>query len=1332
MPKNTKSIALKALLITLTAGLISLFASTAYGYYDTSITFPTCSLGIYPYNPTGTVVGPLDAQWFNLFEGNNNSTCTAHLQYPNQYTPQPPLVNQNPLASTAGVGDKKAPEARHNHIYHNASREDTFYYKTFMDRFQVILEQDALINTDKYNLVCYTPKNGGGFIETPGCNGSIPSEWGGTNISYNPSTGVITWKYATSGSGRPMMWGKNPSIGTSNGLIQASVKLISKNNPQDIWSGTTTSRVLIRDLATLKNTGDPLNSPSCTNDGTSSSNYDYDGNWCTLPAPNYSGVEGTLNDSSTGNKTYYWYRIGVVGTVWRKPPPVEACDSIDISPTGPFVETELPKTINITPHTTGGLTLDYKWTADNSGGFISFDNVAYNGSPYFETSTSTILNKLKALTGPVTVTVTAVKKSDHSKVYTGGCQKQITITKTPGPACNSLQFTDADSQDGILDAVSGQTFTHTFTISSDPASGLQYRWTTSSASGKFDTTHNSPYTTSAKQVTYTDTNPIDGTTITVTAVDANGNAVNTTLCQKSVKLKVTPPPEGQCLNLNPSISKQPINPGDTVTLGGAPTYSYPATPQQIRWSETGNGYFTNVPGSPATCTTPATAAVNAAHSANTEILAPYTCSYYYTAATAGDTVSMEARPNTPINSNCLTTYTVTTETQNAECSYLTLDPQELYENDQDTDLTAHAYFTYGGPYNIKVKWEATNGDLDLYEKTDSSNNNFINTFQPNNNDNQSSVSVWVDQILSPNVGIGNCAAKITRYTPPEQDKCHKIHVYENSDGESCVDVTQGKYNGKFTWVFDGDKQSPTWSCVTIPSDTSWEVYATDEPNNNDCKASGYSEKRPPRVSKSVRPAGKGSYIQVISIPSNQEQVDYRIQFDTDSNSPTSAIITDDISNGSIDGITMPGNNGSTGHIDYVSGSQSVERPNGSKVPVCHDNEDENCYTGDIGHGGIRLVKVTGTVIIFYRGQINETAITADICKLGTVCQEKYTNSAKVEYWFTDSDDNETDHKFTTSKDALVQIFCQYILTRAAGDIYLETDLNAGVDIRMCSKYTSTTGIIITPGQPKQPDIVSTGQSTIMSLNHEICTAGQSGLIPEALKSFYGQTVSELSSQICEVKLQPGTAWQQKTITNDIAENKTRISRWEPDYSGMNVNMSSVKLDSQYADKKVYHVKDGNLTIDQQYLLSDGEGAKTIIVENGDLYINDNISYGTCLADKQPCTVNDIASLAFIVLNGSIYVDPSVTEMSGVYFVQEGDRADSGRLYSLNNEPSYNQLIVYGSVYGDIEPLFLNRLFAGDPTLEEAGIVVRFDERIILNTPPGLRDVISYSSTEVAR
>ncbi|PJA92578.1 MAG: hypothetical protein CO133_02430, partial [Candidatus Komeilibacteria bacterium CG_4_9_14_3_um_filter_37_5] len=436
MKKQTK---MKKVLLTIATLAIALTAQITFAAYDDSFTYSTCSLGIYPYNPIGTSVNELNKQWFNLFPGPNKN-CTNHLVYSDQYTPNPPLTKDNPLVNTKGVENIKAENARHNHIYHNATKEDNYYYKTWIDRFEITLKEDTLNNTDKANVVCYTPKEGEGEIVTPGCNGKV-NEWGGTDISYNQSTGVITWKFAVdNGKGRPAVWGNNPSLKTKNGLFPASVKLISKNNPQEIWSATTTSRILIRDQAILKGTAEKakiLNKKginACANDATSNSTYDYKGTWCTLPSPNIKGVLGNLNDASTGNKTYYWFRIGIVGTVWENPTPkaAAACESITISPTelNKSGKTNLTATVNFNDNKQYKTTV--AWTAANG-----------NVNPQSEEQTNNTFDSIFTISNPkanasVTAKVTAV---DGAKLKGTKCAAGLTITtesQNDNKTCSSL------------------------------------------------------------------------------------------------------------------------------------------------------------------------------------------------------------------------------------------------------------------------------------------------------------------------------------------------------------------------------------------------------------------------------------------------------------------------------------------------------------------------------------------------------------------------------------------------------------------------------------------------------------------------------------------------------------------------------------------------------------------------------------------------------------------------------------------------------------------------------------------------------------------------------
>lgn len=334
--KNSKIAILFGLIV------ITLTTNSTFAAY-TPISRNTCALSIHPYNPTAVgadIIGPTDSQWFNIFS-QGTSECNDHVKYPNSYTPQPPNKIDLPLKSIPGINEKSSPETIHNHKYFNDSVQDNYYYKSFTDSFQIILESDTLNNTDLSKLVCYSPGEGGTIRTTNGCSGTL-ADWGGTEITFDQSTGVINWKFATSGAGRPRLYGINPGLHGKTGVLDTNneqnrklefgVKLTSKNVNSDVWTATTTSRTLVRDQAILTTIANlfpnPDDIPACTNDGTSTSNNDYS-KWCTLPDSRI-GASSQIEEKnvqsysvngksySTGGKSYYWKQVGVATTAWNK------------------------------------------------------------------------------------------------------------------------------------------------------------------------------------------------------------------------------------------------------------------------------------------------------------------------------------------------------------------------------------------------------------------------------------------------------------------------------------------------------------------------------------------------------------------------------------------------------------------------------------------------------------------------------------------------------------------------------------------------------------------------------------------------------------------------------------------------------------------------------------------------------------------------------------------------------------------------------------------------------------------------------------------------------
>ncbi|MFC1749052.1 hypothetical protein ACFL2V_09630, partial [Pseudomonadota bacterium] len=813
--------------------------------------------------------------------------------------------------------------------------------------------------------------------------------------------------------------------------------------------------------------------------------------------------------------------------------------------------------------------------------------------------------------------------------------------------------------------------------------------------------------------------------VSVRVTDIDG-ADNSPICSQGREVTIT---NLRCEDLNlyfdgERYNGETLEPGQQVLLSAYPENTDKSAVPRIRWSESGYGFFmptTQSARNPA-CLGPLPLGVSR------------NCQYTYTAPNDENaTVRIEAEPNFRNVPDCIAEIPVRERQYDDVCEELILDPPYIRRNSETTDFTASLRFTSRDSYDVTLGWHGTNEGFVSESTTGSStgiDNIFRRIMEP---EIVSSGQVWLEEVDSPlYIDLGDCADRVTIQLQPVI--CEWLDLY-TINGQACFDVDPN-YNGEWVyWTIGNDAfiAPDDVECQPVPPLTDVHVWATDI-----CQDGLTTDEPPPEINKYVRsvvPFRRFDTSTTTSAYQDEVLIDYLIEFIP--HFTTTATITDPIAYG-IEGEIYPTGKYEPGTLLYAD-SLEVERvlENGDVRTLSHCSEttiQENCWYGDIGHpAGIELVEVNDPIRILYQGEIINSSVNEKKCadEDNPACYEFYRNRAAIQEWHTQYSDNLGPFY---SNEAYVYLYCQYILARAAGDVFLERELDFGIDTEVC-EVPNITGPPVVPRPPTPPDIVSTGLTeSIVTIRHEICAKGQAGDLDESLSYYYGKDiVGNMSSEICEIGLQTGESWRQSVITNTIDENKTRISRWGADFN-LSVPLTTVlnRLETQ----NVVHINNGDLTVGTNLIWNDGKGAKTIIVENGDLIINKNIEYGACLPPSA-CTVNDIASLAFIVLNGNVYVDPSVETMAGVYFVQEGDdEGTTGNLYSgspsSNDQQSFVSLKVFGSIYGDIEPLFKNRIFAGDPREEEGGIVIRFDERVILNTPPGLSDILDISSLEVAR
>lgn len=316
-------------------------AESEYGYGQ------NCTLFTLPYNPDANdILDNSDSPYINFL---SSDECDQHLTYPNQYSPQPPIALENPVNS--GSEKKKLSVATHEHAYVNDSDYNnppkTYYYKSFIDRFEITIQPDGFLNLYANSITCnYIGSN----ADLADCDGYAPDLYGGTKVTKvsnsQNKTITITWDFAQNvtynNGGRPSRYGNNgqnfvsydqngtPSFidltKPENRKMEFHVNLPTKDNGE-IWSATTTARVLLANQAILQRNYSLNHDKGCTLPGGFSNN---ENGWCYISPP--AGYETEVVQTPSGSYTFYWYPIGSVATVWRKPPPSYDDNPPDVLP----------------------------------------------------------------------------------------------------------------------------------------------------------------------------------------------------------------------------------------------------------------------------------------------------------------------------------------------------------------------------------------------------------------------------------------------------------------------------------------------------------------------------------------------------------------------------------------------------------------------------------------------------------------------------------------------------------------------------------------------------------------------------------------------------------------------------------------------------------------------------------------------------------------------------------------------------------------------------------------------------------------------------------------
>jgi hypothetical protein len=566
-------------------------------------------------------------------------------------------------------------------------------------------------------------------------------------------------------------------------------------------------------------------------------------------------------------------------------------------------------------------------------------------------------------------------------------------------------------------------------------------------------------------------------------------------------------------------------------------------------------------------------------------------------------------------------------------------------------------------------------------------------------------------------------------------KLDKNHFERSQDNEVCItDINPDDYPANEVEVSTDSGESETVSvdedgCFVINEELLEDATRVDVFLADDCEASLTREVRPPSFSKNVKDRDGAAFARRAIANWTDEKVFYQITYEhrDDVDVDIDVTITDTIgTDGYIQGYIADvndadlSNNEEGGRIYYEDDSMNVWVEGEGNISNCEDTSGDLCYYGEIGStGGVTVTNVPPRkeVVVSYRGEIVDSAVNPSNCSrpdgLGDgICGEIYPNIAEFE--------DET--PFSGRDKAEVVIPCPFFIIRSGGEVFMENPFDYGVDTLACSEIENVPSPFIVPDYTPPQTTPSTGEdlegiALIKALDDRLCKS------ESAQEAGYGG-VSRASSLICEVTLKTSEELTQYVISQNIQRNIDLFARYDKDLNNQPIVNGSNELPSNTSN--VFVKDNGDLELSGTF----SDGAQTIVVLNNDVVITGDITF------KDPSDTTDpraIPSLAVIVIGGNIRVQENVGETNGVFFVMENSDEEGGQMCEkdCNDDDALSrfndkQYVHYGSIYGDIEHLFKYRTFAGDPTKLEAAVLIKFDSRIFLNTPPLLNELINVS------
>jgi len=599
--------------------------------------------------------------------------------------------------------------------------------------------------------------------------------------------------------------------------------------------------------------------------------------------------------------------------------------------------------------------------------------------------------------------------------------------------------------------------------------------------------------------------------------------------------------------------------------------------------------------------------------------------------------------------------------------------------------------------------------------------------------------------------------------PLNCNKLYQVHK-ENEVTNQCYDLTITKPSGtwdssdfdpngnqKFETNLVADNENSytyTWSVTPSSATNGWangpsyqgtnillaidaskniKVTVTASSPDDSCSATISLNPTPsgPTIEKSVQEVlnGANNWVKYIIIGDTTSEVKYRVTINTKDENTVRFQETKFDSSGRLKG-TYP--SGSTTSIQngYLIFKNVDNIFNGSKVlSKCQHGPQVPCYvTSDLNgdfksNNPITLKNLSAPTVTIEYTLTNKSVVTSNSCTqilADNGCGETFNNTIKL---------LGTSSYSSQSSSATVIALCPYIITRGSGDVFFHEEPNVGSNLT-CANLQNSLGIIIKP--IKHPDTTPntgigqyTEERNLAVATHDVCKQ-QTGI-----KEYDNSVAPNFSSSICKMESDVSKVWQEPYINKTIVDNAIKIGRWKIENGG-DINAIKQKMSAQGVI-----VINGDLTIPTSGFEVKGEtnipAAQTYIIK-GNLIIKGDIKYNDAsLVVTNPKT---IPSVAFVVINGDITINQNVKTLDGIY-VALSDKANptKGQIKS-DGTVTTNNLTVRGSLVGDVSNLFLNRRGLGNPYKDEGAIAINYDERLILNTPPGLSNFLDIAQMKI--